>query len=352
MKAAYLPGDGSVEFREVDVPAPGHGEVLIRIKAATVCGSDIKGIYHTPREKRPETFRNNIAGHEPCGVVEKCGPGMRRFKEGDRVLVYHISGCGVCLECRKGYMINCSNPAIRAAYGWDRDGAMAEFMLADEKDLIPLPESMSYIDGAMISCGFGTVFEGLDNMGVSGKDTVLVVGLGPVGMAALMLAKALGARELIGVDVVKERRDIALAKGLARHALDPGPGCALADVMALTGGKGVSVAVDCSGSPAGRLLALQAAGKWGRIGYIGEGSTVEFAPSNDLMHFQKTIRGSWVTSIWRMEELTTLIANWGIHPDELVTHTFPLARAQEAFDLMDEGRCGKVAVVPDGSHPI
>jgi threonine dehydrogenase-like Zn-dependent dehydrogenase len=344
MLAAYLPGDGTVELKRADIPSPGHGEVLVRIRAATVCGSDIKGIYHTPRENRAANFRNNIAGHEPAGVIEKCGPGMRRFKEGDRVAVYHISGCGVCLECRKGYMINCSSP-LRAAYGWDRDGAMAEFMLADEKDLIPLPANLSYIDGAMIACGFGTVYEGLDNIGVSGKDTVLVVGLGPVGMAALMTAKALGARKLIGADTVGERCDIAESKRLAHHTL---VSCrdTYKEIMDLTGGAGVSKAVDCSGSPAGRLLAVKAAGKWGRVAYIGEGSTVEFAPSEDLMHWQKTIHGSWVTSIWRMEELTSLISGWGVHPEDLVTHRFPLEKACEAFALMDGGKCGKIAVLP------
>ncbi|MCL2060577.1 MAG: zinc-binding dehydrogenase [Oscillospiraceae bacterium] len=345
MLAAYLPGDGSTEMKYVDVPEPGHGEVLISTKACTVCGSDIKGIYHRPREQRPETFRNNIAGHEPCGVVAKCGPGMRRFKEGDRVIVYHISGCGICFECRKGYLINCSSPT-RAAYGWDRDGGMAKYVLADEKDLVPLPDNLSYIDGAMIACGFGTVYEGLENIGVSGKDTVLVVGLGPVGLAALMVAKALGAKKTIGLDVVKERCDIALGKGIADHALISGAD-SLDALMKLTGGRGVDKAVDCSGSPAGRQLAVKATGKWGNIAFIGEGSTVEFAPSNDLMHYQKTIYGSWVTSIWRMEELTMLMSAWGVHPDALVTHKFSLEQAPEAFALMDGGKCGKVAVVFD-----
>ena len=345
MLAAYLPGDGTTEMKRVDIPEPGHGEVLVRIKACTVCGSDIKGVYHNPRERRPESFRNNIAGHEPCGLIEKCGPGMRRFKEGDRVIVYHISGCGICFECRKGYLINCSSPT-RAAYGWDRNGGMAEFLLADEKDLIPLPDNMSYIDGAMIACGFGTVFEGLENIGVSGKDTVLVTGLGPVGMAALMLAKAMGAKKTIGMDVVKERCDIALEKGIADHALIFGED-SLDAIMNLTGGKGVDKALDCSGNPKGRHLAVTATGMWGNIAFIGEGSTVEFAPSADLMHFQKAIYGSWVTSIWRMEELTMLISAWGIHPDAIITHKFPLEKAPEAFDLMDKGKCGKVAVVFD-----
>jgi len=345
MLAAYLPGDGTTELKYVDIPAPGHGEVLIRMKASTVCGSDIKGIYHNPRESRPESFRNNIAGHEPCGQIAKCGPGMRRFKEGDRVIVYHISGCGICFECRKGYQINCSSP-IRAAYGWDRNGGMAEYLLADEKDLVPLPDNMSYLDGAMIACGFGTVYEGLENIGVCGKDSVLVVGLGPVGMAALTVAKALGAKKLIGVDIVKERCDIVTEKGIAHHAL-VSSGDTLGEVMKLTGGAGVSKAVDCSGSPGGRLLAVQAVGKWGRIAFIGEGATVEFAPSSDLMHYQKTIFGSWVTSIWRMEELTMQLSDWGVHPDALITHKFPLEKAPEAFELMYGGKCGKVAVVFD-----
>jgi threonine dehydrogenase-like Zn-dependent dehydrogenase len=345
MLAAYLPGDGTVELKRVAIPSPGFGEVLVKIKAATVCGSDIKGIYNNPREKRLESFRHNIAGHEPCGQIAECGPGMRRFKEGDRVVVYHISGCGICYECRRGYMINCSGPS-RKAYGWDRDGAMAEYMLADEKDLIPLPDNMSYVDGAMIACGFGTVYEGLENIGVCGKDSVLVVGLGPVGLAALMIAKALGARKLIGADVVKERCEIALDRGIADAAFLAGADT-LNDIMEYTNGAAIDKALDCSGHPDGRLLAVKAIGMWGRAAFIGEGSTVEFWPSNDLMHEQKTIYGSWVTSIWRMEELTGLISEWGIHPESLVTHRFALEQAPEAFSLMYGGKCGKVAVVFD-----
>ena len=345
MTAAYLPGDGTVELKTVDIPKPGHGEVLIKMMAATVCGSDIKGIYHNKRELRPESFRYNIAGHEPCGVVAQCGPGMRRFKVGDRVAVYHISGCGICFECRRGYMINCSSP-IRKAYGWDRNGGMADFLLADEKDLVPLPDNLSYIDGAMIACGFGTVYEGLQNLDVSGRDVVLVTGLGPVGLAALMVAKALGARKTIGVDVVKERCDIAVQKGVADVALLSGPD-ALGKIMELTGGRGPDKSLDCSGSPEGRFLAIKAAGYHGRTALIGEGSTVQFAPSSDLMHEQKSIYGSWVTNIWRMEELARLVSDWGIHPDSLCTHKFPLEKAPEAFELMNGGKCGKVAVVFD-----
>ena len=110
-------------------------------------------------------------------------------------------------------MISCTSP-FRAAYGWQRDGGMAQYILAEEKDLVALPDELSYTDGAQVACGFGTVYEGLEKIGISGNDAVLVVGLGPVGLAALMLSKALGANKLIGVDVVEDRLEVARKLGL------------------------------------------------------------------------------------------------------------------------------------------
>ena len=123
-----------------------------------------------------------IAGHEPCGQVVAVGPGCRRLSEGDRVVVYHIAGCGVCEECRHGYIIGCTSP-LRAAHGWQRDGGHAEFLLAEEATSILLPNELSYVDGALVSCGFGTAYEGLLRLELSGQDTLLVTGLGPVGLA-------------------------------------------------------------------------------------------------------------------------------------------------------------------------
>ncbi|MDQ8183911.1 alcohol dehydrogenase catalytic domain-containing protein, partial [Pelagicoccus sp. SDUM812005] len=153
MKGAILPGDSSTQLKEFTVPEPGHGEVLIRVKASTICGSDIRCIYHEHLGKGPEGYQGVIAGHEPCGQIEKAGPGCRQFKEGDRVVVYHISGCGVCNDCRRGYMISCTNEKYRRAYGWQRDGGMAPYMIAEEKDLLALPDELSYVDGAQVACG-------------------------------------------------------------------------------------------------------------------------------------------------------------------------------------------------------
>ena len=345
MLAAYLPGNSTVDLKEVAIPEPGHGQVLIRTKSSTICGSDIRAIYREHLGKGPEGYQNKVAGHEPAGQIVKCGPGMRRFKEGDRVVIYHISGCGVCMDCRQGFMISCTSP-LRAAYGWQRDGGMAPYILADEKDLVPLPDSLTYTDGAQIACGFGTVYEGLEKIGISGNDAVLVVGLGPVGLATLMLAKSLGANKLIGVDVNPDRCQLALDKGLADTVYVSGPET-LQAVLEATGGQGVERAIDCSGHTSGRQLAIRATRKWGKIAFVGEGGTVEFNPSPDMLHDQKTIYGSWVTSIWKMEELVSKIVRWGIHPEDLVTHRFTLDQADQAYALMASGNCGKVAVVFD-----
>ena len=346
MLAAYLPGNSTVEFKEVPVPKPGYGEVLIKMKSSTICGSDIRAIYREHVGKGPEGYQGVICGHEPCGQIIECGEGLRRFKKGDRVVVYHISGCGVCNDCRRGYMISCTSSEYRRAYGWQRDGGMAEYLIAEEKDLVLLPDSLTYTDGAQVACGFGTVYEGLEKIGVSGNDAVLVVGLGPVGLAAAMLAKAMGANKVIGVDTVQERMDIALEKGLCDHVF-LSDSEALAKIREVTEGEGVERSVDCSGNTYGRQLAIRAARKWGKIVFIGEGGTVEFNPSPDIIHEQKTVYGSWVTNIWRMEELVERLVRWGIHPEDLVTHRFPLDKASEAFSVMAEGKCGKVAVVFD-----
>lgn len=122
-------------------------------------------------------------------------------------------------------------------------------------------------------------------------------------------------------------------------------------VKALTGGHGVERAVECSAAASARLVAIQATRKWGRVVFIGEGGSVTFDPSDDLMHEQKSVVGSWVTSIWKMEEVVEKIVRWKIKPSALITHSYPLDKVEEAYTTMAEGMSGKVAVVFDGEAP-
>jgi threonine dehydrogenase-like Zn-dependent dehydrogenase len=346
MRAAFLPGNDRVELRSVPMPRPNHGEVLIRVKASTICGSDIRCIYHEHLGKGPEGYQGVIAGHEPSGEVVEVGRGCRRFLVGDRVIVYHISGCGVCNDCRRGYMISCTNEKYRRAYGWQRDGGMADYMIAEEKDLIALPAELSYADGAQVACGFGTVYEAIEKIQLNGNHSVLITGLGPVGLAAAALSRKLGVQQIIGIDVVPERLQLASSLKLCDFVLNAGPDN-VHQVRELTGGFGVERSIDCSANSNARATAIRATRKWGKIAFVGEGGSVEFQPSPDIIHDQKTIYGSWVTSTWLMEELVERLVRWNLHPADIITHRFGLEDAANAYSLMASGKCGKVAICSD-----
>lgn len=345
MTGVVLPGNSTVEFREYPIPEPGHGQVLVRMKASSICGSDIRAIYREHLGKGPEGYQGVIAGHEPCGQIEKVGPGCKQFQPGDRVVVYHISGCGVCDECKHGYMISCRSEH-RAAYGWQRDGGHAAYLLAEENTCVGLPDALSYVDGALCACGFGTAYEALRRMAVSGQDRLLITGLGPVGLAAAMLGKALGVTKVIGTDRSAARLALATDLGLVDHALVADEG-ALDGILSLTGGHGCEAAIDCSGAAPARLLALQGTRDWGRCAYVGEGGTVEFEVSKYLIHKQITLYGSWVTSLKHLEELVERIDRWGIHPDRTANVRMPLDRASEAYETAAAGQTGKVCIVFD-----
>lgn len=343
MTGVVLPGNSTVEYKEFPIPEPGHGQVLVQMKASSICGSDIRAIYREHLGKGPEGYQNVIAGHEPCGQIVKVGPGCKQFKAGDRVVIYHISGCGVCDECKHGYMISCRSPH-RAAYGWQRDGGHAPYLLAEENTCVLLPDSLTFVDGALCACGFGTAYEALCRMRVNGNDRLLITGMGPVGLAAAMLARAMGVSTVIGTDLSEARMQLAVDLGLADHVVKADEN-ALEQILKLTGGWGCEASIDCSGAAPARLLALQGTRDWGRCAYVGEGGTVNFEVSKYLIHKQITLFGSWVTSLKHLEELVERLDRWGIHPDVTCTHRLPLEQASEAYQLAAGGQTGKVCIV-------
>ncbi|CAA9268302.1 MAG: Hypothetical zinc-type alcohol dehydrogenase-like protein YphC [uncultured Chloroflexia bacterium] len=343
MTGIVLPGGSTVDRVTVPVPEPGHGQVLVKVQASSICGSDIRAIYREHLGSGAEAYQGVIAGHEPSGEVVAVGPGCVERRVGDRVVIYHIAGCGQCSECRHGYFIGCESEH-RAAYGWQRDGGHAPYLLAEEETCLLLPEGLSWEDGALVSCGFGTAYEGLLRLDVSGRDRLLITGLGPVGLAAGMLAKAMGVTSVVGTDITPDRVALALELGVVDHAVD---GRDAQAVTAASDGHGFSAAIDCSGSAAGRLLCLEQLRTWGRCAFVGEGSTVSFDVSPLLIHKQLTLHGSWVTSLRHMEDLLELLPQWRIHPDAIVTHRLSLDSAAEGYQLADRGAAGKICLLPN-----
>jgi threonine dehydrogenase-like Zn-dependent dehydrogenase len=339
---AYLPGGRTVDLREVPDPEPGRGQVVVAMRASSICGSDLRAIYREHLGEGPEAYRGVVGGHEPCGQVVAVGPEVHRIREGDRVVVYHISGCGQCPECRRGYQISCTSPR-RAAYGWQRDGGHADLLLAEERDLLVLPEPLSFVDGACVACGGATAYEALCRVDVSGRDAVLITGLGPVGLMAGLFARAMGATTVVGTDPSPARRALATSLGAADHAVD---GTAddldarLDDLLP----DGAEVALDCSGAGPAQLTALRHTARWGRAALVGEGGRLTVDVSEVLIHRQLTVHGSWVSSTWRTAELLDRLARWDLHPDRVVTDRFALADAARAYAAADAGADGKVAI--------
>ncbi|WP_375425429.1 alcohol dehydrogenase catalytic domain-containing protein [uncultured Friedmanniella sp.] len=343
MRGVYLPGNSTTELRELADPEPGPGQVLLAMRASTVCGSDIRAIYREHLQGDPaEMYQGVVAGHEPAGQVVAVGPGAVRIAVGDRVCLYHISGCGQCDDCVRGYQISCSSPR-RAAYGWQRDGGHADLILAEERDCIVLPDVVTFLDGACVACGFGTAYEGLLRAAVSGRDALAVVGLGPVGLAAGLLGGKLGATPRVGFDPSPERRDLAVRLG----AVDAAFAADRVDDARTALGGGAHVAIDCSGSEPGRGTAVAVTRARGRVVLVGEGNGMtvpEVSPT--LIHPSITIIGSWVTSLEHMRELVERLPYWDLHPEVVVSDTFGLADAGAAYALADAGRSGKIALVP------
>jgi threonine dehydrogenase-like Zn-dependent dehydrogenase len=315
------------------------------MRASTICGSDIRAIYREHLGTGAEAYQGVIAGHEPSGEVLELGPGTQRLTVGDRVAVYHICGCGQCDECRRGYEIGCHSP-LRAAYGWQRDGGHAEFLLAEERSCLLLPTELSYMDGACVACGFGTAYEAVLRAGVSGNDRLFISGLGPVGLAVGMLGRALGASTVVGTDVSPERLALAGELGVFDAAL-AADDRAVEAARDAAGGAGYEVTIDASGSGPGRVTALELTRDWGRCVFVGEGGRVDFEVSRVLIHRQLTLHGSWVTSLGHMADLLDRLVRWNVRPERIVTDRFPLVHAAEAYALADSGNAGKVAIVFD-----
>ena len=171
-----------------------------------------------------------------------------------------------------------------------------------------------------------------------------MTGLGPVGLAAAMLGRALGAPAVIGVEVSEARLRWAEDSGLFDTVLD-GRENPLERIMSATGARGCEASVDCSGSAPGRVLAVQGTRDWGRCAFVGEGGEVTLDVSDMLIHRQISLHGSWVTSLAHMEELAERLVRWRLHPEAIVSHRLPLERAAEAYELADRGHAAKVSIV-------
>lgn len=335
MRGVVLLGDRDVEIRDYPDPAPGPGEVVLAMKASGICGSDLRP-YRTPRAHRdPERLK--ISGHEPCGVVAEVGAGVKDARVGDRVIQHHYLGCGSCKYCRIGYSQLCVNGHI--LYGSTANGGNADYLLCGATTLVPLPDELSFEEGAAIACGTGTAYMALKKLDISGRDTLAVFGQGPVGLSATVLGRAMGAR-VIAVDIVPERLALAREHG-AEAVINPTETDPVEAIRQLTRGEGADATLDCTGNAEARAQAVRSARVFGRACFVGEGGTVTLNPSQDIIHKHLTLHGSWTFSTVGLEEAARFVADSQVPLRRIITNTFPLDEAAGAFRLFDAGQTGK-----------
>lgn len=341
MKGVTFPGDRGCEVRDYPVPEPAPGEVLIRMMATGICGSDLH-VY------RGNGCRGQISGHEPCGVVTEVGAGVVRLKAGDRVSVHHHQGCGVCHNCARGETVACPHDQV---YGMGRPGSFAQFVAASERNCIPLPDSVSFVDGAFMACVGGTAYGAFRRLGAVAHESVAVFGLGPVGLSCVLVGKAMGLR-VIGVDVIPERVELAAKCGAdaALNGQEKDVVASVRDFSKVRGvdwAEGVAYAIETSGSIAAREWILPSLRRGGKAAILGVGSHEKVINPSDIHGRAATIIGSVVFPLGWMWDLARFLAASGMSFESAVTHRFPLEEAPEALRLADEGRCGKVLFVPE-----
>lgn len=346
MRTLLFPGDRRVEITEIPTPSPGPGQVLVELRAAGLCGSDLHQQFRVPASEREgivvghHTSPTTTPGHEAAGVVVQVGDGVRTLSVGERVAVAHVTGCGHCVACRRGRDIDCPDKVF---YGLDRDGAMADFMLAEAKDCVVLPEAISFVEGAFWSCGAGTAAAALSRGALVAGETVAIVGLGPVGTAAAFLAGRAGAR-VVALDPLAERRENAERLGV-QITIDAGVPDVLEQVAQATDGRGADVVIEASGVAPGRASTLDVAGIGGRIVFVGLGNRPVELDVDKIIQKQLTCSGSWVFGTPDLHEMIRSAAELGISVEEMVTFRYPLDQAERALAEFDAGSLGKTVFV-------
>ncbi len=342
MQGVVFKGDRKLEFMEFSDPTPGPDEVVLEIKASGMCGSDLK-FYRASGGASALGLGGDgspvIAGHEPCGDVVEIGKEVdpRQVQLGQRVMVHHYKGCGVCNHCVDGWGQLCREGIV--VYGATGHGAHARYMKVPVTTLVPLSESLTHSEGAAISCGTGTAYSALRRLDISSGDTIAIFGQGPVGLSATQLAAAMGAH-VVAIDISADRLSRARQFG-AEVVLDPTQENVVDQIRELTDGIGANLSLDCSSASTARLAAVQCVRTWGSACFVGEGGDVTIDVSNDMLRRQVTIIGSWTFSVSGQAECARFIVDNEIDVDALFTDRYSLSQAEEAYTVFDRQQTGK-----------
>ena len=334
-------GKGFLELRDVPEPQVKAGEVKIEIAACGICGTDV----HVKHDEFPY-WPPVTLGHEFAGTVVEVGPNCRSAKVGERVVAEpHNLSCGVCYLCRTGNTHIC---ASKRSPGWGVDGGMAKYICYPEKLLHRMPEGMTFDQGALVEPTANAVTDVIERARITAGDFAVVIGPGPIGLLAAMVARAAGAREVV---VIGTPADAALrlkkAKELGFTTVNLGEANPVDVVMGLTGGIGADIVIECSGSPRAIPGTIDLVRKLGKICVIGlTGNRPVEVPWDKFSFKVVEVIFNLSTSYTSWDRTIALIHKGLVPAEKIITHRLPLAQWEEAFAAVENLSGLKALLIP------
>jgi L-iditol 2-dehydrogenase len=343
MKALLLTEYMHLELADVDVPAIGPDEVLIRVRSCGICGSDVHGIDGSTGRRIPPL----VMGHEAAGVIEEIGRNVDQWKLGDRVTFDSTISCGDCAFCRRGEVNLCDHRQVLGVSCGDyrRHGAFAEYVAVPARILYRLPDALSFDHAALIEA-VSVAVHAVSLTPVTPGDTAVVVGCGMIGQLTIQAAKVAGFASVIGVDVDDARLAVARAAG-ADATLNSRTADAPAEIRARTAGRGADAVLEAVGSTAPIQTAIAAVRKGGVVTLIGNFSATIELPLQQVVTRQIRLQGS-CASAGEYPKCIELMASGAIRVDNLISACTPLEDAAVWFDRLyrHEPNLMKVIVQP------
>ena len=344
MEALVLEAPGSFGIREVDVPEPGPLEVLCRVRAIAICGTDPHIIEGDHEGFWPPGFPF-IPGHEWAGEVVTVGAGAERFgwKVGDRVAGTSHAACGICERCVQGRYNLCEhygNPELHSHYGHNATGAYATYVVHSIKCVFRIPDTMPYDEAAMLdpaSISLHTV----NRAGIGAGASVLVTGAGVIGLLAAECARALGAGQVI---VAGRGARLQVAADLGHQTVDVSEGDPVGPIRALTGGRGVDAALECAGVVETAKWCLRSLRRGGRCVVVGIPLEELAVPLKEIVLDELELLGARA-SAGEMAQVIPLVANGQVRLKPLITHHFPLSEFATAYEVFRTRQDGALKVI-------
>lgn len=336
MKKAAILGERQAGLVDAPDPKPKDSWALVKVHAAPMC---------TEYKAFVAGHKSQFLGHEAAGeVVEVAQP--CRVKPGDRVVVMPQYPCGKCELCVAGEYIHCENNVNFEAFTGSPEGraTCAQYLLKPDWLLPPIPDEVPYEKAGLACCGLGPTFGAMQLMGVGAFDTVLITGIGPVGLGGVVNARFRGARVIV-VDSVPFRTERAKAMGVTA-VIDPADGDAAKKIKDLTGGRGADCAIDCSGVPAAHRLCIEATRQKGKVAFVGECSDeTPIRVSPDLIRTGIHLIGAWHYNLSDFPKIMKVIQESPLI-DQLISHVLPMSDVQSGFELCATHETAKVILKP------